>query len=98
MFQNIVNKFFMVLSVTLALGGLAFAFSNAGSSPCKANCCNAGACCPDTVCCPDGACCPNNACCEDGTCTSIAKVAKKVNCCPDGACCPTGPCCEVVKN
>ncbi len=92
MFQNIVNKFFMVLSVTLAVGGLAFAFSNAGSSPSKANCCNAGACCPDE------ACCPNNPCCEDGTCNSIAKVAKKVNCCPDGACCPTGPCCEVVKN
>ena len=92
MFQNIVNKFFMVLSVTLAVGGLAFAFSNAGSSPSKANCCNAGACCPDE------ACCPNNPCCEDGTCNSVAKVAKKVNCCPDGACCPTGPCCEVVKN
>ena len=82
----------MVLSVTLAVGGLAFAFSNAGSSPSKANCCNAGAYCPDE------ACCPNNPCCEDGTCNSIAKVAKKVNCCPDGACCPTGPCCEVVKN
>ena len=92
MFQNMVNKLFMALSVTLVVGGLAFAITNSSLPNSKATCCNAGTCCPD------GACCPDSPCCEDGTCNSFAKVTKKTNCCPDGACCPNGPCCEVVKN